>query len=143
MQEMGLEAIYPKPKLSQANPEHKIYPYLLRDLRIERPNQVWAADITYIRLYRGFLYLVAVMDWVSRYVVSWEFSTSLEVHFCLLALERALQVGCRPEVFNTDQGSQFTSVSFTNRLQEQDIRTAWMVGVGCLTIFSRKGCGAL
>jgi len=121
MQEMGLEAIYPKPKLSQAHPEHKIYPYLLRDLSIDRPNQVWAADITYIRLYRGFLYLVAVMDWVSRYVISWELSTSLEVDFCLLALESALQVGC-PEIFNTDQGSQFTSVSFTDRLQEQDIR---------------------
>ena len=121
MRAMGLEAIYPKPNLSKAHPEHKIYPYLLRDLRIERPNQVWAADITYIRLYRGFLYLVAIMDWVSRYVVSWELSTSLEVDFCLLALERGLGVGC-PEIFNTDQGSQFTSASFTNRLQEQDIR---------------------
>jgi putative transposase len=116
-----LEVIYPRPRLSQAHPEHEIYPYLLRDLSLHRPDQVWAADITYIRLSRGFLYLVAIMDWVSRYVVSWELSTSLEVDFCLLALERAFQMGC-PEIFNTDQGSQFTSKVFTQKLKEQQIQ---------------------
>lgn len=121
MRQMGLEAIYPRPRLSQAHPEHEIYPYLLRDVSLHRVNQVWAADITYIRLCRGFLYLVAVMDWVSRYVVSWELSTSLEVDFCLLALERAFQIGC-PEIFNTDQGSQFTSKIFIQKLKEQQIQ---------------------
>ena len=120
MRQMGLEAIYPRPRLSQAHLEHEIYPYLLQDLNLERVDQVWAADITYIRLCRGFLYLVAIMDWVSRFVVSWELSTSLEVDFCLLALERALQVGC-PEIFNTDQGSQFTSSAFTDMLKEKKI----------------------
>ena len=121
MRQMGLEAIYPRPRLSQAHPEHEIYPYLLRDVSLHRPDQVWAADIAYIRLSRGFLYLVAIMDWMSRYVVSWELSTSLEVDSCLLALERALQMGS-PEIFNTDQGSQFTSKVFTQKLKEQQIQ---------------------
>lgn len=121
MRQMGLEAIYPRPRLSQAHPEHEIYPYLLRDVRLQRVDQVWAADITYIRLSRGFLYLVAIMDWVSRYVVSWALSTSLEVDFCLVALERAFQFGC-PEIFNTDQGSQFTSKVFTQKLKEREIQ---------------------
>ena len=120
MRQMGIEAIYPKRNLSRSNPEHKIYPYLLRDLRIDRPNQVWSADITYIRLQRGWIYLVAIMDWFSRYVLSWEVSTSLETDFCLTALDKALSAG-RPEIFNTDQGSQFTSNLFTKKLKDRSI----------------------
>lgn len=105
---MGLEAIYPKPRLSQATPGHQIYPYLLRGVKVEKVNQVWSADITYVRLLGGFVYLVAIIDWYSRYVLSWEVSTTLESEFCLSALTRSLHVA-RPEVFNTDQGSQFTS----------------------------------
>lgn len=112
---MGLEAVYPKPRTSLKDGETGVYPYLLRGLAIERPNQVWAADITYIRLRRGFAYLVAVLDWHSRYVISWELSLSMEVDFCLAALDRALSTA-RPEIFNTDQGSQFTSQAFTGRL---------------------------
>jgi putative transposase len=112
---MGLEAVYPKPRTSLKDGETGVYPYLLRELAIERPNQVWAADITYIRLHRGFAYLVAVLDWHSRYVVAWELSLSMEVDFCLSALDRALSTA-RPEIFNTDQGSQFTSQAFTGRL---------------------------
>jgi putative transposase len=115
---MGLEAVYPKPRLSRpGGPEHRIWPYLLRGLAVERPNQVWAADITYIRLWRGFVYLVAVMDWYSRYVLSWSLSTTLDSWFCVEALRRALAVG-RPEIFNSDQGSQFTSEAFTSILQQ-------------------------
>ena len=117
---MGLEAIYPKPRLSQATPGHRIYPYLLRGVKIERVNQVWSTDITYIRLQGGFVYLVAVLDWYSRYVLSWEVSTTLETDFCVSALERALVRG-QPEIFNTDQGSQFTSQAFTGILQAQKI----------------------
>jgi putative transposase len=121
MRQMGLEAIYPRPRLSQGHPEHEIYPYLLRGVSLHRVDQVWAADITYIRLCRGFVYLVAVMDWVSRYVVSWALSTGLEVDFCLAALERAFRVGS-PEIFNTDQGSQFTSRVFIQKLKERQIQ---------------------
>jgi putative transposase len=120
MREMGLEAIYPKPNLSQAHPEHKIYPYLLRNVSIERKDQVWASDITYISLSRGFMYLVAIMDWWSRYVLAWQMSTSLETSFCLETLEMALKFG-KPEIFNTDQGSQFTSVAFTGMLKDHGI----------------------
>lgn len=120
MREMGLEAIYPKPRLSQANPEHRIYPYQLKDIKIDRKDQVWASDITYIPLYRGFMYLVAIMDWWSRYVLAWQMSTSLEVSFCLEALEMALLAGM-PEIFNTDQGSQFTSNIFTGKLNDNNI----------------------
>lgn len=106
---MGLEALYPKPRLSMpGGPEHRIYPYRLRGLRIERPNQVWSADITYIRLTQGFVYLVAILDWFSRYVLSWSLSTTLDGWFCVQALREALRTA-RPEIFNTDQGSQFTS----------------------------------
>jgi putative transposase len=98
--------------LSQAHPEHKIYPYLLRGVMIERKDQVWASDITYIPLSRGFMYLVAIMDWWSRYVLAWQISTSLDTSFCLEALETALQFG-KPKIFNTDQGAQFTSSAFT------------------------------
>lgn len=109
MRLMGLEAIYPKPRLSDPHPDHVIYPYLLRGLTVDRPDQVWCADITYIRLKQGFVYLVAVMDWHSRYVLSWSLSPSLEEEFCLDALERALTKSSDiPEIVNTDQGSQFT-----------------------------------
>jgi putative transposase len=117
---MGLEAIYQKPRVSQASPGHRIYPYLLRGMKIERVNQVWSTDITYIRLQGGFVYLVAVIDWHSRYVLSWEVSTTLETDFCVSSLERALHLG-QPEIFNTDQGSQFTSQAFTRILKEQAI----------------------
>jgi len=118
---MGLEAVYPKPRLSRpGGPEHLIWPYLLRDLAVDHPNQVWASDITYIRLWRGFVYLAAVMDWYSRYVLSWSLSTTLDAWFCVEALRRALSVG-RPEIFNTDQGSQFTSEAFTGILQEAGV----------------------
>ena len=117
---MGLEAIYQKPRLSQAAAGHRIYPYLLRGVKIERVNQVWSTDITYIRLRGGFVYLVAVLDWYSRYVLSWEVSTTLETDFCVSTLERALALG-RPEIFNTDQGAQFTSQAFTKILQAQEI----------------------
>jgi putative transposase len=118
---MGLEAIYPKPKLSQGGPGHKIYPYLLSGLQIHRPNQVWSTDITYIRLRQGFVYLAAVIDWFSRYVLSWEISVTMETEFCVAALDWALRHG-KPEIFNTDQGSQFTSLDFTKRLLDEEIR---------------------
>ncbi len=120
MRKMGLEAVYAKPKLSQRNPEHRVYPYLLRDLAITRPNQVWCTDITYIRLRSGFVYLVAMMDWFSRYVLSWEVSISLETECCLTALDRALRDAI-PEIFNSDQGCQFTSLVFTRKLASAGI----------------------
>lgn len=118
---MGLEAIYPKPNLSQPAAGHRIYPYLLRGVKVERVNQVWSSDITYVRLMSGFVYLVAVIDWFSRYVLAWEISVTLDSNFCVSALERALEQG-QPEVFNTDQGAQFTSLAFTERLLEREIR---------------------
>ena len=124
MQKMGLVAIYPKPKTSAMGKSSKRYPYLLKGLRIIRPNQVWATDITYIRLTDGFVYLVAVMDWFSRYVLAWELSNSLDVYFCLSALERALSQS-RPLIVNTDQGSQFTADAFINRLKAANIAISW------------------
>lgn len=121
MRLMGLEAIYPKPRLSLAASGHQIYPYLLRGLMINRANQVWSTDITYIRLQAGFIYLVAIIDWHSRYVLSWEISTTMEIDFCLSALDRALHLG-KPEIFNSDQGSQFTSNAFTGILKEREIK---------------------
>jgi putative transposase len=118
---MRLEAIYPRPHLSQGVSTHEKYPYLLGELEVMRPNQVWATDITYIRMRAGFLYLVAIMDWFSRYVLSWRLSNTLEVSFCLEALEEALAHG-RPEIFNSDQGSQFTSQEFTSRLKQAEVR---------------------
>jgi putative transposase len=118
---MGLETIYPKPRLSQPHPERRVYPYLLRGVPITRVNQVWSTDITYIRLHAGFVYLVAVMDWFSRYVLSWALSITMDVGFCLEALEQALEVAT-PDIFNSDQGSQFTSVDFTERLVAAGIR---------------------
>jgi putative transposase len=121
MRKLGVEAVYPKPRLSQPAEGHRIYPYLLRETKIERVNQVWSTDITYIRMAAGFVYLVAVMDWYSRYVLSWEISVTMETGFCIAALDWALRRG-RPEIFNTDQGAQFTSHDFTRRLLDEGIR---------------------
>jgi putative transposase len=121
MRKMGIKAIYPEPKTSVANPEHRIYPYLLRGVLIQRVNQVWSCDITYVRLQGGFLYLMAVMDWHSRYVLSWRLSNTMEVGFCVEALESALLIAS-PEIFNSDQGSQFTSKVFTERLESNSIK---------------------
>lgn len=123
MQWMGLEAIYPKPNLSAANRGHKKYPYLLRDLIVQHPNQAWAGDITYIPLMAGFGYLFAIIDWFSRYVIEWELSNLLDATFCLEALERGLLMK-RPEIFNTDQGVQFTSHQFTGRLENNGIKVS-------------------
>jgi len=121
MRLMGLEAIYPKPRTSRPHPEHKIYPYLLRDFNIEKPNQVWTADITYIPMGRGFMYLVSVMDWHSRKVLSWRLSNTMGTDFCVEALEEAIErYGC-PEIFNTDQGAQCTSEAFTKILKANNI----------------------
>ena len=121
MRKMGLEAIYPRPKFSQSCPDHKKYPYLLKGLVIDRPDQVWFSDITYIRMVHGFVYLMAVMDWFSRYVLAWQISITLETGFCLRGLEQALGIS-KPEIFNTDQGVQFTSSEFTGRLEQAEIR---------------------
>lgn len=117
---IGIEAVYPKPRLSQPGEGHKIYPYLLRGVGVDRVNQVWSTDITYIRMAQGFVYLVAVMDWFSRYVLSWRLSLTMELDFCVEALKCALRRG-RPEIFNSDQGSQFTSEKFTGELAERQI----------------------
>jgi putative transposase len=130
MRLMGLEAVYPKPKLS-AGRKHKVYPYLLRGVAIDRPDQVWSTDITYVGLPGGFMYLVAVIDWYSRFVLSWELSNTLDGSFCLDALEAALRWG-RPEVFNTDQGTQFTAEAFVGRLEQAGVAVS-MDGKGrCL-----------
>lgn len=121
MRLMAIEAIYPKKNLSKPSPGCKIYPYLLRHRKITRVNEVWGTDITYIRMRHGWLYLVAIMDWVSRYVLSWEISTTLEVDFCIRALERALTI-TDPEIFNSDQGGQFTSIAFLKCLEERSIQ---------------------
>lgn len=123
MHKMGLQAIYPKPKTSGSGKGHKIYPYLLRGLEIVRPNQVWSADITYVPMRQGFMYLVAVMDWFSRYVLAWQLSNTLDGYFCLDALQQALQKG-QPEIFNTDQGAQFTAHEFTDCLENADIQVS-------------------
>lgn len=120
MRRMGIEAVGPKRRTTKPSPGHKIYPYLLRNVEILRPDQVWSTDITYIPLRHGFLYLVAVMDWFSRYVLSWRLSNTLEGSFCLEALDEALTIS-RPEVFNSDQGSQFTAIQFTQRLERSGI----------------------
>jgi len=122
MRALGITAIYPGPRLSVPGEGHEIYPYLLRDVVVERRDQVWSTDITYIRLAQGFVYLVAVLDWFSRYVLAWELSVTMDVGFCIDALERALERGARPEIFNSDQGAQFTSQAFTGRLRAADIR---------------------
>ena len=135
MRTMGIAALGPKPRTSTPAPGHKIFPYLLRGLRIDRPNQVWAADITYIPIGRGFLYLVAIMDWASRAVLSWRLSNTMDTSFCVAALEEALARFGKPEIFNTDQGSQFTSAAFTGALIaagitiSMDGRGRWMDNV--------------
>ena len=121
---MGLEPMYPKPHLSKAGEQSVRYPYLLRGVVVDRIDQVWSCDITYIRLARGLVYLMAIMDWFSRYVLTWELSTTLDSSFCLEALDRALQAG-RPQIFNTDQGVQFTSKDWTSRLLQADVRISW------------------
>lgn len=128
MRKMGLQAIYPKPRTTVAGRGHKLYPYLLRDLEITQPDQAWAADITYVPMQLGFMYLVAIIDWFSRYVIAWQLSNSLEGDFCLQALEYALTSG-RPEIFNTDQGAQFTAREFTGCLEAAGVRIS-MDGLG-------------
>jgi putative transposase len=122
MQLMGLMAIYQRPTTSKPHPEHEIYPYLLREVEVSEPNQVWCADVCYIPMRKGFLYLVAVMDWYSRRVLSWRLSNSLDAEFCVAALEEALATHGKPEIFNTDQGSQFTSLEFTQVLKDAHVR---------------------
>jgi putative transposase len=132
---MGIAALGPKPRTSRPAPGHRIFPYLLRNMAIDRPNQVWAADITYIPIGRGFLYLVAIMDWASRTVLAWRLSNTMDVSFCVAALEEALARFGKPEIFNTDQGSQFTSLAFTGALEcagiriSMDGRGRWMDNV--------------
>jgi putative transposase len=121
MRKMGLVSVAPKPNTSRRNTEHKVYPYLLRELEINRPNQVWCTDITYIRLRGGFVYLVAIMDWFSRQVLSWEVSVSMGDSFCVSALERAIRLYGKPEIFNSDQGAQFTGKAFTGCLKDNGI----------------------
>jgi len=121
MRLMRIEAIYPKPKLSRRNEEHKVYPYLLRDVQIKHPNHVWSTDISYIRIGKGFAYLTAVIDWFSRYVLSWRLSNTLENTFCVDVLEEALNIS-KPEIFNTDQGCQYTAANFLKPLQENHIQ---------------------
>jgi putative transposase len=130
MRRMGLEALYRKPCTSQRHPAHRIYPYLLRDVAITCPNQVWAADITYIPMQRGFVYLFAVLDWASRRVLAWRLSNTLTTDFCLDAVREAITQYGRPEIFNTDQGCQFTSLEFTRLLKDQGIQIS-MDGKGC------------
>lgn len=122
MRKMGLSPIYQAPQTSQPRPQHRIYPYLLRDLTIERPNHVWCTDITYIPMRRGFLYLVAIMDWATRKVLAWRLSNTMDAGFCIKALEEAIVQFGKPEIFNTDQGSQFTSADFTDKLKAAGIR---------------------
>lgn len=121
MRQMGLMAVYPKPNTSRCNKQHKIYPYLLSGKKIERVNQVWSTDITYLKLQHGFAYLVAIIDWYSRSVLSWRISNTMDMHFCCEALDETLEKYGKPEIFNSDQGSQFTSEVFTNRLKKQQI----------------------
>ena len=140
MQQMGLQAIYPKPRTTLGGQAHRIYPYLLRDLEVSYPNQVWCSDITYVPMPRGFMYLVAVMDWFSRYVLSWELSNTLDGRFCLHALRQALELGC-PEIFNTDQGVQFTANEFTSSLEACGVQSVWTVVAVAWTTSSSSDCG--
>jgi len=138
---MGIEALYPKPRTTMVNPAHKIYPYLLRGVKISYPNQVWSTDITYVPMPHGFMYLVAVIDWFSRYVLSWRLSNTLDSLFCLETLSQALTQG-KPEIFNTDQGVQFTALSFTSVLEQAGIQIS-MDGRGRAldNIFIERFCG--
>lgn len=141
MRVMGLEAVYPKPRTTVKSPEHKVYPYLLRNLTIDHCGQVWATDITYIGLYRGWAYLLAIMDWFSRYVLAWELSVTADASFCVSALQRALGLGT-PEIFNSDQGSQFTSRAFTPCCWMSMCGSAWTGAAACTTTSSWSVCGA-
>ena len=134
MRLMGLQAIYQAPRTTTRHPKHRVYPYLLKRLAIERPNQVWSADITYIPVQKGFLYLVAVMDWATRRVLSWRLSNTLDARFCTDALTEALERYGRPQIFNTDQGSQFTSLEFTATLKDTGpLPSPWTAGAGVWT----------
>ena len=140
MGKMGIQAIYPQKKQQTGAKAHQIYPYLLRNLSIERPNQVWSSDITYIPMNGGFMYLTAIIDWYSRYVITWELSNTLDGHFCQVALERAL-AHTKPEVFNTDQGSQFTANAFTDILKQAQIQISMDAAEGHWTTFSLNASG--
>lgn len=138
---MGLMPIYQKPNTSKAVKGHQIYPYLLRGLRVDRPNQVWCADITYLPMRRGFLYLVAIVDWHTRKVLAWRISNTLEAGFCVDALNAAIHKFGPPDIMNTDQGSQFTSFAWTDRLRRSNIRISTVVRVASSTIYSSNGSG--
>ena len=140
MRVMDIQGATPRRNTSRPAPQHPVYPYLLRNLDVVRPDQVWCADITYVPVSSGFMYLTAVMDWHSRYVLSWELSNTLDSSFCVEALQAALAHG-RPEIFNTDQGCQFTSNAFTSVLQDADIRSAWTAGAEPWTTSLSNGCG--
>ena len=137
----GATGHHRRPRTSRAAPDHRVYPYLLENVKVAEPNQVWAADITYLPMARGFLYLVAIMDWHSRYVVAWRLSNTLEADFCVEALQEALGRG-RPGIFNTDQGSQFTSREFTQVLRDHGVRISMDGRGGTRTTSSWSGCGA-
>jgi len=130
MRIIGIQALYQKPRTTQRHPEHKVYPYLLRGLAVTRPNRVWCADITYLPLERGFLYLVAIMDWYSRRALAWRISNSMDASFCVDALEEAMDRYGKPDIFNTDQGSQFTGFEWTSKLKAAGVRIS-MDGKGC------------
>ena len=142
MKKMAIEAIYRRPNTSKPAPGHKIYPSLLHKLAVSRPNQVWATDITDIPMARGFVYLIAIVDWFSRRVLSWRLSITLETDFCIEALEEALTRFGAPEMFNTDQGSQFTSMAFTSVLHRERSPSAWMAAVPGGTMCLSNACGA-
>ena len=142
MKRMGIEALYRRPRTTKPEPGHKIYPYLLRDLEITRPNQVWAMDITYIPMARGFVYLTVVLDWFSRRLLAWRLSITMEASFCVEALEDALAHHGKPEIVNTDQGSQFTGLAFTGVPLSKASRSAWMAKALGGTMCSSSVCGA-
>ena len=142
MRLMGIEALVPRPGTSKAAPGNKIYPYLLRGVAITEPNHVWAADITYMPMAQGFLYLVAIIDWASRAVLAWRVSNTMDTSFCLAALDEALARYGRPKIFNTDQGAQFTSAAFTGKLEAAGSRFRWTAAAASWTIFSSNACGA-
>lgn len=142
MLRMGIEALYRRPRTTKPEPGHKIFPYLLRGVEIARPNQVWAMDITYVPMRKGFVYLAVVLDWFSRRVLSWRVSITMEASFCIAALEEALARHGRPEIFNTDQGSQFTCAAFRACLRTTRSGSAWTARARGGTMCSSSACGA-
>ncbi len=138
---MGLTPIYQRPRTSDPHPQHRVYPYLLRKLTIERPNHVWCADVTYIPMRRGFLYLVAIMDWATRKVLAWRLSNTMDAGFYVAALEEALARFGKPEIINTDQGSQFASFTFTSMLRDAEVRISMEAGAGGWTMSSSNASG--